>query len=146
MEITEDWLYENATESSIKRGRDIYQNQMIRPMRVEHGFVATVYGSEDYEINFTKKKDEFSVTCTCPYSLEGVCKHIVAATFGILENVIEESPQAVKNGLSDLEKSLDVDFFKNYYDEASEELKAEFPRERLEMNNSLRMRFLQALR
>jgi len=146
MEITEDWLYKNATESSIKRGRDIYRNQMIRPMRVEHGFVATVYGSDDYEINFRKGKDDFSVTCSCPYSFEGVCKHIVAVTLGILENVIEESPQAVKNGLSDLEKSLDVDFFKNYYEGASELIKAEFPRERLEVNNSLRMRFLQALR
>ena len=146
MEITEDWLYKNATETSLNRGREIYRNQMIRPMRIEHGFVATVYGSEDYEINFRKAKDDFSVTCSCPYSFEGVCKHIVAVTLGILENVIEESPQAVKNGLSDLEKSLDVDFFKNYYEDASEELKAEFPRERLQVNNSLRMRFLQALR
>ncbi len=146
MEITEDWLYKNATETSIKRGREIYRTQMIRPMRVEHGFVATVYGSEDYEINFRKKKDSFNVTCSCPYSLEGVCKHIVAVTLGILEDVIEESPQAVKNGLSDLEKSLDVDFFENYYEGVSAALKAEFPRERLEQNNSLRMRFLQALR
>ena len=146
MDITEDWLYKNATETSITRGREIYRNQLIRPMRVEDGFVATVYGSEDYEINFRKRKTGFGVTCSCPYSLEGVCKHIVAVTLGILENVIEESPQAVKNGLSDLEKSLDADFFENYYEMASEELKVEFPRERLEQNNSLRMRFLQALR
>ncbi len=146
MEITEDWLYQNATETSLKRGREIYRTQMIRPMRVEHGFVATVYGSEDYEINFRREKDDFKVTCSCPYSFDGVCKHIVAVTLGILENVIEESPQAVKNGLSDLEKSLDVDFFAHYYEGASEKLKKEFPRERLELNNSLRMRFLQALR
>lgn len=146
MEITEDWLYKNATESSILRGREIYQNQMVRPMRVERGFVATVYGSEDYEIVFRKGTNDFSVSCSCPYSFEGVCKHIVAVTLGILENVIEESPQGVKNGLSDLEKSLDANFFENYYERASEDLKAEFPRERLETNNSLRMRFLQALR
>jgi len=146
MDITEDWLYENATERSIIKGREIYQSQMIRPMRVEHGFVATVYGSEDYEVNFRKEKDDFSTSCSCPYSFKGVCKHIVAVTLGILENVIEESPQAVKNGLSDLEKSLDINFFENYYEGASEDLKIEFPRERLEKNNSLRMRFLQALR
>ncbi len=146
MEITEDWLYKNATESSIKRGREIYRTQMIRPMRVEHGFVAKVYGSADYEINFKEGKDDFNVTCSCLYSFEGVCKHIVAVTLGILENAIEESPQAVKNGLSDLEKSLDARFFEKYYEEASEKMKAEFPRERLEQNNSLRMRFLQALR
>lgn len=146
MEITEDWLYQNATENSLKRGRDIYRNQMIRPMRVEDGFVATVYGSDDYEVVFQKKNTGFRVTCSCPYSLKGICKHIVAVALGILENEIEESPQAVKNGLSDLEKSLDNNFFENYYDGANEEVKVEFPRERLEQNNSLRMRFLQALR
>ncbi|MGK0363697.1 MAG: putative Zn finger protein [Saprospiraceae bacterium] len=146
MDITEDWLYINATESSLKRGREIYRNQMIRPMRVEDGFVAMVYGAVDYEVYFRKRKTGFGVTCSCPYSFDGVCKHIVAVTLGILENVIEESPQAVKNGLSDLEKSLDVDFFEKYYEGVKDEVKAEFPREKLEHNNSLRMQFLQALR
>ncbi|KAB2902703.1 MAG: hypothetical protein F9K27_15835 [Anaerolineae bacterium] len=82
MKITEKMIRERANEQSFSRGQGYYRSGMIlntiKRGNILEGFCE---GSEavpyHIQVMCSDKGIDFA-TCTCPYSFEGDCKHIVA--------------------------------------------------------------------
>ena len=146
MKIPKDYLAENTTPESRKRGREIFYRQFIRPLKTKTGYHLIVHGTGDYEVDIRFENEKVTAECTCPYSGEGKCKHIAAVVLAVQDGQIDRNPSGFKTGLSDLERSNDADFLVKYYDTAPQRAKEEFKRDDLVTNQSLRMRFLQFLR
>ncbi len=146
MKIPKDYLVENTTPESLKRGREIFYRQFIRPLKTKTGYNLIVHGTGDYEVDIRFADGKAVTECSCPYSGEGKCKHIVAVVLAIQDGQVDRNPSGFKTGLSDLERSNDADFLVKYYDTAPQRAKEEFERADLVTNQSLRMRFLQFVR
>ena len=78
--------FEQETDPKIlKRGLDYYKEGKIEPLTEpthdgETEF--TAYGTEQYDVTVTLDGDEVTdYSCTCPYDMGPVCKHVVAAMF-----------------------------------------------------------------
>jgi hypothetical protein len=61
------------------RGRSYYSDGEVRIKQGDERYVrAKVRGSLDYTVILSINRDTFSVSCTCPYFEEDVCKHVWA--------------------------------------------------------------------
>jgi len=80
--LSEALLKRYANPKSFQRGEEYYQQRAVLSL-TQRGQVllATVEGSEsnDYQVSIQFENDEITLAqCTCPYDLDGWCKHIVA--------------------------------------------------------------------
>lgn len=74
----------------LKRGYDYYEAGLVkRFIKYEEGIEALVRGTEVYKVIIKTDKEEnvMDFSCTCPYDLGPLCKHVVAVLF---ENQLEE--------------------------------------------------------
>jgi uncharacterized Zn finger protein len=80
--ITEGAIRYNASPQSIARGETYYQNGAVSALTLRGSTLqAEVKGKEPkpYRVRLSFEGQSITeVTCTCPYSFEGWCKHAVA--------------------------------------------------------------------
>jgi uncharacterized Zn finger protein len=85
LHLDEKLLHQYATQKSFDRGEDYYQaGTVINICQRGNCIHAQVYGSE-YQpyyvsLEFDSKLGITTVDCTCPYDLDGWCKHQVAVS------------------------------------------------------------------
>ncbi len=135
-----DLIKQLCTDASFGRGKRYLQEGRVKIREASPSWIkAVVAGTRNYrvEINLEDKKGlkGISATCTCPYDLEGYCKHIVATLMAILEdkaeidNMVEES--------SKRQKSLD-----EMLEEADPEALRDFLRLEMERLPEMQERFM----
>ncbi|HLA64873.1 MAG TPA: SWIM zinc finger family protein [Rhodothermales bacterium] len=78
----EDYVAAQATEKVYARGEALYEDEAAEDV-VRRGadLYATVWGSEESPYHLRVRLTDDGVAeavCTCPYSFEGWCKHLVA--------------------------------------------------------------------
>lgn len=105
----------------LERGRRYYEQGNVSPdSPLTHNgkSLFTVFGTEPYDVTITLEDDEVTdYSCTCPYDMEPVCKHVVAAMYLLAEGEytdFEEEPVTPKKQKTkkhftkkDVEKFLD---------------------------------------
>ena len=71
-----------CTEQSFQRGLRYFEEGRVKITEASASRIAaTVSGTDNYKVEMDL--DDFSAVCSCPYDLEGYCKHIVAAFLAI---------------------------------------------------------------
>lgn len=124
-----DWFQRKI----LYRGLDYYKNHRVkRIVQVDNGYLATVDGSEDYEvfIEVNDNDEVVSMTCNCPYAKKGhYCKHEAAVLFEIYgeEEVIDdENPYEYDDEYDEDEEEYEYDYgYRHYhidYDDYSESI------------------------
>jgi hypothetical protein len=76
-----DTLARQVSQKIRARGRDYFERHAVKILFADHEFVsAQVSGSQDYEVDLERDRDELIVSCDCPYFEENleVCKHVWA--------------------------------------------------------------------
>jgi len=96
--FSESLLKRYANPQSFQRGEEYYQQRAVQSL-TQRGQVllAAVAGSQpdDYQVSIKFEKDEIiSAQCSCPYDLDGWCKHIVATLLTCIRQSakLEERP------------------------------------------------------
>ncbi len=88
IKIELDRIRELCTDASFARGEIYFEEGRVRikdasPTRIE----ATVAGTDHYQVE-VDLTDGIAATCSCPYSFEGYCKHIVATLLAVRDEVL----------------------------------------------------------
>lgn len=145
-----EWLRANTKAEVRKRGLKVYEEQNLKAVPTDVGYKARVFGSsgETYEVSIITEDDKYTADCSCPYAAanQDFCKHIFALSTAILNEDTEDRNIDIYQGISDLELSHQTEDFLTVFDRSSEKQRRDFLRSLLLENQSLRMRFLQALR
>jgi len=78
----ESQLRDLCTEQSFQRGLMYFEEGRVKIREASSSRIsATVVGTDDYLVEIDL--DDLSANCSCPYDLEGYCKHIVAVFLAI---------------------------------------------------------------
>lgn len=88
MNIPLDQFEQIIDETILKRGLNYFRSgQVEEPEELSHGyFEAIVQGTDPYRVTVTIKDGTVTEhTCTCPYDMGPVCKHVVALLFALQE-------------------------------------------------------------
>lgn len=149
MQIPLNQFEQYIDETILKRGLSYFKSGYVNePEEITPGvYEAIVQGSEDYTVELKIKNGNIAEhTCTCPYDMGPVCKHIVAVIFYLQQEVLEikqkstsqkeKKPKKITKRKTVLEQVNDVLEKISY-----EELK-QFIREKAEHNPPLRNIFL----
>lgn len=121
-----------CTESSYERGVDYFRKGRVRDIiRSRNRITASVVGTQKYSVKLHTDREDFDVSCTCPYDWGGYCKHIVATLIA----VSDDEPAVIKH--KERKKRNVEDILLNL---TSEEMK-NFLRLELKKNKSLRDHF-----
>ena len=70
----------------LERGRTYFEEGRVSDLeRTEDGYIATVEGTEEYEVEILLEGDTIEdMLCDCPYAEDGnACKHMAAVLFAI---------------------------------------------------------------
>lgn len=96
MRIVDFAWHDEFTSLILGRGKKYFDEGRIRRIqRINNTYIATVEGTEDYEVEITIEDNQVKdMSCTCPYAYEDNCKHMAATMFQLeLEDIaIEELP------------------------------------------------------
>lgn len=87
----------------LRRGKDYFIANLVENVYIKDNIIeATVYGSEEYKVEFIKDKDEIiDLECSCPHAKSGnKCKHMAAVLF-----YLEDKEQTLAR--QDIDKSID---------------------------------------
>jgi len=86
-------------EAILKRGLDYYRKGLVEePEELSPGcFEAIVQGSEPYRVILTIQNETVTdYSCSCPYDLGPVCKHVVSLLFALQNESLGIKPRARK--------------------------------------------------
>ncbi|MBC8525871.1 MAG: SWIM zinc finger family protein, partial [Candidatus Cloacimonetes bacterium] len=123
--ITIELLEKMATPQSLMRGYDYYKVGVVLNLKVKNdSYIATVSGTYEYNVTISESNGEVIFNCTCPYDLGGICKHCVAVGLEIIKKV--KTPSIQKDKEQKKGNKAFIDFKRNIYQKASEEIKEEF--------------------
>lgn len=110
-----------CTVDSFDRGLQYHKQGRVKGLRLSGGVVsASVLGTQWYKVEINIDHG-FKSTCTCPYDLEGYCKHIVAALLALREgyaSIIERGradDEAVAGALEGLDAEKLRDFLRKEF-------------------------------
>lgn len=82
MNLAADKIRKLCTGASFKRGKEYLKEGRVDNIRISSGrATSTVSGSRRYQVVINLDRNEAG--CTCPYDLEGYCKHIVATMLAL---------------------------------------------------------------
>lgn len=105
----------------LKRGLEYYRSNLVEGVTIKGNVIeATVFGTEDYEVEIVKADDEvISLGCTCPYAAEGnECKHMAAVLF-YLENEGEAlNREIIEPSIDKLVREADTVLIQNFLADA----------------------------
>jgi hypothetical protein len=83
--------FETIISSAIvRRGQDYFYNDAVKSLRKLKGdkWVASVEGTEIYRVCIQLKDDVvYNHSCSCPYDMGPVCKHIIAVLYSFKKSV-----------------------------------------------------------
>jgi uncharacterized Zn finger protein len=88
MNIPLDQFEQIIDETILKRGLNYFRQGLVEePEEIAHGsFEAIVQGSEPYRVTVTVlDRNVTDYSCTCPYDMGPVCKHVAALLFALHE-------------------------------------------------------------
>lgn len=84
--FTRQTLRALANGNSYRRGEALYDDNAVEKLRREpDGFAAVVRGSRAYRVGLRLAAAGPAFSCSCPYDLDGICKHAVAAGLAVLD-------------------------------------------------------------
>ena len=82
--------FESVIESVIvNRGKEYFYNEAVRGFKkLKDGeWVALVEGTEVYKVRISQKGNNIhDYSCSCPYDMGPICKHVVAVLFAVRES------------------------------------------------------------
>ncbi len=84
----------------LRRGYDYYKKGKVKEIvKRKDSFVATVSGSEPYQVTIIFNKNKYEMNCTCPYAEDDNCKHMAAVLYCLKNNnlPIKEESIAIKS-------------------------------------------------
>lgn len=82
----------------VSRGKEYFYDEAVKGLKqIKAGqWVASVEGTEVYRARvFLKGKNVHDHSCSCPYDMGPVCKHVVAVLFAVRET-LEDAPMKTK--------------------------------------------------
>ncbi|RZK46484.1 MAG: hypothetical protein EOO59_19235, partial [Hymenobacter sp.] len=83
--FTHEYLQALATATVFSRGKDYFRSKNVgRITREGDKFTAKVRGSYPYQVQLTLRPGGAKLRCTCPYDVDGICKHAVALGLAVL--------------------------------------------------------------
>jgi len=130
--LTVEKIRSLCTEESFRRGAEYFREGRVHNIRLSSGKVTSmVEGGRSYRVSVTLPRPS-EASCTCPYDLEGYCKHKIATLLAVAndyERIAKEADEEDQRFNSVLESS------------AENQLK-DFLRREIENDDSLRKRFL----
>ncbi|MGA9098146.1 MAG: SWIM zinc finger family protein [Methanotrichaceae archaeon] len=92
-----DEIRKLCTEASFERGKKYLDEGRVNILEASTtGVTAEVQGTEKYNVK-VDLKNGISAECSCPYDLEGYCKHIVAVLLSMLDNKEEIEAMMAKS-------------------------------------------------
>ena len=107
--ITHQKLGELSTLRSMERGEELYyRDDVINPTITENGVESIVYGSMKYKcsIEWDASTKEWDLSCSCPYDHGGICKHIIALGFWMIDNCKYSPADKTEGTTSEIDKLL----------------------------------------
>ena len=82
-----------ATPTSFSRGEQYFRAGSVgRITRAGGKFTAKVRGMNPYKVQLTMRGSEATLTCSCPYDFEGVCKHAIALGLAVIDQFGADLP------------------------------------------------------
>lgn len=92
MKIPLNQFEQHISEAILKRGLSYYENGYVVELEeiTDGVYEAIVSGSEDYTVELEINEGTIrECTCSCPYDMGPVCKHIVAVLFYLQQDVLQ---------------------------------------------------------
>jgi len=150
MKISLGEFEQQIDETILKRGLQYYKKGYVTNVdeRGNGEYEALVEGSEEYTVNLSIKKGIVEdYTCTCPYDMGPVCKHVVATLFYLQkENMdVAEIPVSEKRTTgshSRIKKQSSTEQVDNILMAVPEEELKDFIRQTCKRDKELRSRLL----
>lgn len=139
--FTRAYLKSLAMATSFSRGEDYFLEDCVGKItRDGNLFTAKVRGSYTYKVKLTLQAGGAKLKCSCPYDLEGICKHRVALGLAVLEQFGPQLQPAVGTA-ANLDTSLEA--LGKALRDTSADVQLEFLSSLLRQNVELRRQFLQ---
>ena len=80
-----DYINGFSIPSSFTRGMDYYKSGKVLSVKQKgNKFIAKVQGTEKYKVTLNYTAESLNFHCSCPYDLDGLCKHCVAVGMEIV--------------------------------------------------------------
>jgi hypothetical protein len=80
-----DYINGFSIPSSFTRGMDYYKSGKVLSVKQKgNKFIAKVQGTEKYKVTLNYTAEYLNFHCSCPYDLDGLCKHCVAVGMEIV--------------------------------------------------------------
>jgi hypothetical protein len=110
-----------ALATSFSRGESYFRSGSVgRITREGNKFTAKVRGTRPYKVQLTMRGEEATLTCSCPYDFEGICKHAVALGLAVIDQfgadlsigtaLPDTSPAALEAALRDTAAAVQLAF------------------------------------
>lgn len=83
----------------VSRGHDYFSNGAVSDLKQikDDAWVAFVEGTERYRVNIILKGDDvLDYSCSCPYALSSICKHIVAVFYELRDRKYSQDKEPEK--------------------------------------------------
>jgi hypothetical protein len=109
--ITHQELGDISTLRSYDRGDDLYRSgAVISPAISKNGVESIVYGSMKYKcrIKWDVLEQNWDFYCSCPYDHGGICKHLIALGFWMIDNCETLSAEEADKPVSEIDKLLEI--------------------------------------
>ncbi|HLD69197.1 MAG: hypothetical protein A3D92_23560 [Bacteroidetes bacterium RIFCSPHIGHO2_02_FULL_44_7] len=84
----------------VERGNEYFSDGAVKGLRriKDDEWAASVEGTEKYKVQITLKAEEIIYySCSCPYDLGPVCKHVVAVLYELREQKDDQGQQSKKS-------------------------------------------------
>jgi len=132
LEPTIEKIRRLCTSDSFERGMQYFREGRVGKLDVSGSVVtAKVRGTSNYSVEINLENN-FKSTCTCPYDLEGYCKHIVATLIALTKDYQD----ILKRG------ELERNTFDGIFSSMSAEQLRDFLKKEFSRNKSLKDRFM----
>ena len=90
MALGKEDLLAICTPATLERGLAYFHEGRVRILHMsDKSIAAVVQGRSQYHVGIDLKDDLYAV-CTCPYSHEGYCKHMIAVMLSIMDGAERE--------------------------------------------------------
>lgn len=87
----------------LRRGYDYYKKGRVKNItKVNNEYIASVSGSETYQVTIDIKSDHYDMQCTCPYAENANCKHMAAVLYCLKNDSIPVKESKVQINSEDL--------------------------------------------
>lgn len=110
--FSDDLAFSLSRFSSYEKGKEYFEDgQVDKIWQEENGYKSIVKGTHNYNVSLKFNDEEvLEYNCSCPYELDGACKHVVATIFAFASDknfINKSSPKKINKENLDLEKLLE---------------------------------------